>query len=494
MNTMRVSHRLKRWATAIWQVIGAVNIRAKILGIVLGLVVLMGVAATIEVRLLLDQTLTTQAREHSVAVARDVAARATDLTLMRDYYGLFRLLRDTQANNPDLRYAFVIDSEGAIIAHTFGAGFPAGLYDANIVTSNEHHRSVLLATDEGDVWDTAVPIFDGRAGVARVGLSLAAREQTVAAVTSQLLITTIMAAAIGITAAALLTWILTRPILQLVELTKAVTGGDFSRRAQRWADDEIGALTDALNAMSDALAQAERERAEREQMRAQYVTRIIAAQEEERKRIARELHDSTSQALTSLLIGLRSLADRHRSPDLRRQVDDLRGIVGQVLHDLHALARQLRPSVLDDLGLAAAIQRYVADCRARSGLTIDLAMPDLNGERLDPALETALYRIVQEALTNVIRHAHATTASIVIERRDGRLRAIIEDNGCGFDPAALRGDGDLGLNGIRERAALLNGHLIIESAPGNGTTLYVEFPLLASAEESYACEPYSVGR
>ncbi|MFN3372612.1 MAG: ATP-binding protein [Chloroflexus sp.] len=492
MNTGYEQHWLRRWAAVIWQVIGAVNIRAKILGIVLGLVVLMGVAATIEVRLLLEQTLTNQAYEHSVAVARDMAARATDLTLMRDYYGLFRLLRDTQANNPDLRYAFVIDSEGTIIAHTFGTGFPVGLRDANTVTANEHHRSVLLTTDEGDIWDIAVPIFDGRAGIARVGLSLATREQTVAAVTGQLLITTIMAAAVGITAAALLTWILTRPILQLVELTKAVASGDFSRRAQRWANDEIGKLTDAFNAMSEALAQAERERAEREQMRAQYVTQIITAQEEERKRIARELHDSTSQALTSLLIGLRSLADRHRSPELSRQIDDLRGIVGQVLHDLHALARQLRPSVLDDLGLAAAIQRYVADCRARSGLTIDLAIPNHNDERLDPALETALYRIVQEALTNVIRHAHATTASVVIERRNGCLRAIIEDNGCGFDPASLSGDGHLGLNGIRERAALLNGQLIIESEPGSGTTLYVEFPLSAANEEQH--EQHSVGR
>lgn len=485
MNAGFLPHQVVRWATTLWQVIGSVNIRAKILGIVLGLVVLMGVAATIEVRTLLEHTLTMQTHERSIAIARDVAARSTDLVLMRDYYGLFRLLRDTQENNPDLRYAFIIDSEGTIVAHTFGSGFPVGLRDANTVTAQEHHRSVLLATNEGDIWDTAVPMFDGRAGIARVGLSLAAREQTVAAVTGQLLITTIMAAAIGITAAAFLTWLLTRPILQLVALTKAVAHGDFSQRARRWANDEIGQLTDAFNAMSEALAQAERERAEREHLRAQYVTQIITAQEEERKRIARELHDSTSQALTSLLVGLRSLADRHRSPEIAQQVDDLRSIVGQILNDLHALARQLRPSVLDDLGLAAALQRYVAECRARSGLIIDLALPGLDDFRLDPVVETALYRIVQEGLTNIIRHAHASTASVVIERRADRVRAIIEDDGCGFDPNALHGDGHLGLNGIRERAALLNGQLIIESSPGSGTTLYVEIPLTTRHEECY---------
>ncbi|WP_322489967.1 ATP-binding protein [Chloroflexus sp.] len=492
MNPTVLRHYATDVIDAIWHVIGAVNIRAKILGIVLGLVTLMGIVVTIEVRLLLEHTLTNQAYERSTAIARDVAARATDLVLMRDYYGLFRLLRDTQVNNPDLRYAFVMDSEGTIIAHTFGAGFPPNLRDANTVTANEHHRSVLLTTDEGEIWDTAVPIFDGRAGIARVGLSLVTREQTVAAMTGQLLLTTMMVAAVGITAAALLTWILTRPILQLVELTQAVARGDFNRRASRWANDELGALIEAFNAMSEALAQAAQERTEREQMQTQFVAQVIAAQEEERKRIARELHDSTGQALTSLLIGLRSLAERHHSPDINRQINDLRGIVGQVLKDLHGLARQLRPSVLDDLGLAAALQRYIAECRARSGLIIDLTLPGLADSRLDPVLETALYRIVQEALTNVIRHANATTASVVIERQSDQVRAIIEDDGCGFDPNRVSGDGHLGLQGIRERAALLNGRLIIESTPGHGTTLYIELPLPVAKEE--VDEHHSVGR
>src|SRR5690606_5366 len=141
---------------------------------------------------------------------------------------------------------------------------------------------------------------------------------------------------------------------------------------------------------------------------------VIAAQEDERKRIARELHDSTSQSLTSLLIGLRALADRDGTPEVQRQVEDLRGVVGRTLEELHALARQLRPSVLDDLGLAEAVTRYVGDCRARAGLEIDLALIELAGRRLPPEVETAVYRIVQEALTNVIRHAGARTASVCV--------------------------------------------------------------------------------
>ncbi|MGQ9529424.1 hypothetical protein [Chloroflexus sp.] len=111
-------HQVVRWTTTLWQIVGSVNIRAKILGIVLGLVVLMGVAATIEVRTLLNHTLTVQTHERSIAIARDVAARSTDLVLMRDYYGLFRLLRDTQENNPDVRYAFISLIQRARLSRT----------------------------------------------------------------------------------------------------------------------------------------------------------------------------------------------------------------------------------------------------------------------------------------------------------------------------------------------------------------------------------------
>jgi signal transduction histidine kinase len=470
-----------QWAERLWAIVGTVGIRAKILGIVLGLVALMGMSATLEVRQILSGTLDAQLHERSVSVTRDLAARATDLLLTNDLYALNQLLRDTQANNADVRYAFLVGPDGQVIAHTFGAGLPAELLEANRAGADAHHHSVKLTTDEGLVWDTAVPIFDGRAGTARVGLSLTSLERTITSVTGQLLLTTVMVAAIGITAAALLTWVLTRPILRLVELAQAVARGDFSQRAQRWAGDEIGTLTDAFNAMSASLAGAEQERAGREQLRAQYVSGVIAAQEDERKRIARELHDSTSQSLTSLLIGLRALADRAGTPEVQRQVEDLRGVVGHTLEELHALARQLRPSVLDDLGLAEAIARYVADCRSRAGLGIDLALTGLAGRRLPPEVETALYRIVQEALTNVVRHAGARTASICVEQRPHSVRAIIEDDGCGFEPASIPADGHLGVHGIRERAELLGGTLIIESEPGHGTSLFVELPLTEKA-------------
>ncbi len=475
--SIRLARPAQRWLDRFWAIAGKVSIRTKILGIVLGMVVLLGVTATLQVRAIFIRTLETRLEEQSISITRDLAARATDLILINNLYALHQLMRDTQANYPDVRYAFVVGEQGQVLAHTFGEGFPPELLAANYTLSDQHHHTIVLSTDEGPIWDTAVPIFGNRAGVARVGLSEASVHQTVNAVTGQLLLTTVFISALGITAAALLTWLLTRPIMDIVAIAQAIGRGDFTQRAHHWADDEIGTLADAFNTMTDGLARADAERAEREQLRAQYVSGVITAQEDERKRIARELHDSTSQSLTSLRVGLRALIDHCAQPDIRRQAEELRTIAGNTLDDVHSLALQLRPSVLDDLGLPAALERHIADYRRRHQLTIDLAISGLD-QRLPPEMETALYRIVQEALTNIVRHAEARTASVLLERRDHTVRAIIEDDGRGFDPVvAAHLEGHLGLYSIRERAELLGGTLTIESEPGHGASLFIIIPL-----------------
>ncbi|RMG69993.1 MAG: HAMP domain-containing protein [Chloroflexi bacterium] len=461
-----------------WVIAGGVNIRIKIIGIVLALVVLLGGAVTWQVRQLLSQAMYAQLTEQAVAFTRDLAARAADPILINDLYELYTLLQDTQNNHPNVRYAFILDNDGYVIAHTFDGGFPRELIHANSVTDNAYEHTAVINTNEGQIWDTAVPIFEGRAGVARLGLSDAQVRQTIDAVTGQLLLTTVLVSIIGITAAVFLTWILTYPILDLVEATQAVGRGDFSYRVKRWANDEIGKLTDAFNKMAQDLAQAEAERAGREQMRAQYVHAVITAQEDERKRIARELHDSTSQSLTSMIIGLKAMADTCQNSELQRQIEDLRMIAIQTLDDVHALSLQLRPSVLDDLGLPEAIRRHVLDCQRRNAIDIDLAIQGLDNGRLPSEIETALYRIVQEALTNIIRHAEAHTASIFIERQANQVIAVVEDDGIGFDQSILQWqDGHLGIYGIKERVELLSGQLTIETESGHGTSLFVEIPL-----------------
>jgi signal transduction histidine kinase len=156
---------------------------------------------------------------------------------------------------------------------------------------------------------------------------------------------------------------------------------------------------------------------------------------------------------------------------------DLRGVASATLENVRRLALELRPSVLDDLGLVAALRRYAGDYSARFKIPVEVQIVGLDGRRLAPAVETALYRIVQEALTNIAKYARATHVSVLLERREGQLNAIIEDNGCGFDAEQVLRAGAtenrLGLYGMRERAELIGGTLTVESQTGCGTTVYV---------------------
>jgi signal transduction histidine kinase len=205
------------------------------------------------------------------------------------------------------------------------------------------------------------------------------------------------------------------------------------------------------------------------------VRRVIEAQELERRRLARELHDETGQALTSILLGLRGIRAARTTDEAERAEAELRELVVQALQDVRSLAVELRPTALDDFGLVPALERLAETFAERSGISA-VVEPNLGSGRLPPAAETALYRLVQEALTNVVKHSSATHVSIILTLRDGGVNALVEDDGSGFDPDSV-GDGSLGLVGMRERVALLGGTLRIESFPGRGTTLSAYVPL-----------------
>jgi signal transduction histidine kinase len=222
-------------------------------------------------------------------------------------------------------------------------------------------------------------------------------------------------------------------------------------------------------------------RREREELRTQLLEGVIVAQEEERRRIARELHDSTSQSLTSLIVGLRMLESAEDRDQVVSQSQQLRLTARQTLDEVHALAVQLRPPVLDDLGLHAALGRYVREIQQRFNIPVDFQVIGLEHKRLPQSIETAVYRILQEAMTNAAKHSEAEHISVLLEERDGLVSGIVEDDGQGFDADQVLHTGllagRLGLFGMQERAQQLGGSLVIESKPGQGTTIYLRIPL-----------------
>jgi len=289
-----------------------------------------------------------------------------------------------------------------------------------------------------------------------------------------------------------------RPLFSLLHTIRAVGAGETEERALVISSDpEIGELARAFNSMLDRLETARREQA----------MLILQAQEEERHRLALELHDESSQNLTALLVhteilsqSLQVLPGTTITADARAQLDEglkyLASLTQRTLDNVHTLAQQLRPSVLDDLGLQAAFRWLAEDARQRLQLTVELQMSGVEDaarprpasgqtafSRLAPH-ETALFRIAQESLTNVARHAHAHKVCISLTQEREHISLQVRDDGCGFDPALQRQG--LGIFGMHERAALLDGTLIMQSRPGEGTLVQAVLPLPARGVEEHA--------
>ncbi|WP_284351419.1 PAS domain-containing sensor histidine kinase [Roseisolibacter agri] len=220
---------------------------------------------------------------------------------------------------------------------------------------------------------------------------------------------------------------------------------------------------------------------------------LAAAEEAERRRLARELHDQLGQHLTGFALGLgevrRQLAAGNPA-DAR--LDQLEELARLMTRDARSLALELRPPELDDVGLASALATYVRDWGERHGVAAELAVLGAVDDDVPAEAGSALYRIVQEALTNVARHAQASQVSVILEKPNGEVRLLVEDDGRGFDAddtaVRVRAERRLGMAGMRERAALAGGTLAIESSPGAGTTLLVRIPMRAPAPRAQAAD------
>jgi PAS domain S-box-containing protein len=222
-----------------------------------------------------------------------------------------------------------------------------------------------------------------------------------------------------------------------------------------------------------------RKQAEAERVRLS--RRLVTAQEDERRRISRELHDQMGQSLAALMLGLKSLQDSGQFDSEHFRLQQLQDLTNQVATEVHTLARELRPTALDDLGLHTALWNYVEEWSDRCKVPVDFHSNGLLGPRLPGDIETTVYRLVQEALTNVMKHAKAQNVSVIVECRANRVLVIVEDDGPGFDAEALRNTPvrkrRLGLLGMQERVELVGGNFNIESTPGVGTTVLAHIPV-----------------
>jgi two-component system sensor histidine kinase UhpB len=270
-------------------------------------------------------------------------------------------------------------------------------------------------------------------------------------------------------------WVLKRALEPLDRLQAAV---DEVRGGEQHVHVELGEVSDErferlVETFNQMISQLE---CSAEQMQ-QLSRMILQAQEEERYRLARELHDEAAQSLTSLLVHLRLLERAHNPADAQQRVQELRELTARALEDVRRVALDLRPTILDDLGLGPALEWRVDEFNKQDSVHAAVSVLGID-RRLMPEAELVLYRIGQEALSNVSLHAHATHVQVRLQRVPGAVELEVRDDGVGFDvqnvhPATGHG---LGLVGMRERVATIGGTLIINSQPGHGTAIVAHVP------------------
>ncbi len=425
----------------------------KVMGVTVASTLILGGALAWQIHHAYYRLEKTEVESYSVFTARVLASAAAPLLREGKSGEVQQMLEQTARGWPAVHLLRVRDAEGRVVAQTVpgvskaplekgSAELPPDVGGSVMVMFNDDHTDFELS------WHTR-----------------------------RILIATGIITAFGFG----LTWCLmhwaTRSIPELVQVARAVKAGNYQVRASIRRNDEVGELAAAFNDMLAALEQ-------QDAINHQLLRKTIAAAEEERKRVARELHDQTGQALTSLIAGLAAM---ETEPSEKRAAE-LRRLAAETLGEVHDLSFTLRPSALEDLGLVSALRKFCQGVAQRSGVDVDCEGIGLDGKEHWPdELELALYRICQEAVTNAVRHGHPTRIEVLVQRKKDSILAVIEDNGCGFEAEDWRSQSlrqeRLGLLGIEERSMLLGGSLRIDSRPGRGTSLFIEVPLPVVAHD-----------
>ncbi len=463
----------------------AKSIRRKILALVLSMVVLLGVILSIATWETMNDLMGEQLEKRGREIGLHVSALAGNQILVDNSYALYEILRDTVRNNEDVRYILVGSHDRRLLAHTFNGGLPAGLWSLNTLGATGDPYTVLFDSNEGLVRDVLQPIEKGAVGFVRVGITERhAYRLIIRYLRNNLLLIASMCVFASLIAAGVAK-LISRPVVRLAAAAGEISRGNLTVRSEVVAQDEIGVLAETFDNMASSLYRSDQARQEllamlqeKEAVRTDLLQKLLTAQEDERKRISRELHDETSQALTSLLISIHMLTEKAENEQQKKLLLEIRDIVADILDGVRNLAVELRPAMLDEIGLIAALGKYFAGYSAKYALAVDFNHEG-DFSSCPSEIAMAIYRIMQECLTNIVKHAKAGRVTVRIERTEGRVIMVIRDDGRGMsqkDIDAARRDNRLGIYGMRERAEILGGRFAVIS-DGNGTAISVEIPL-----------------
>lgn len=460
------------------------SLYAKINLIIVGTLLLSILILAMLMRGVTHNLIENQLKLRGFEVGNYIAVLSTNDILQENDYAIFERINKTKDKNKDVRYILISNFTGQIITHTFTNGLPEGLPASVAVENSETYTVNKFDSNEGLIYEIIVPIENGNVGFVRVGMSSEGMQQVLNYTITNFSLMSIIICSIAVVLASWLASIIIRPIRELSEAAEEIKNSNYSVQTICKSEDEIGNLSHTFNEMAVTLKQKEDENNGllkalkiKELNRTVLISKLFTAQEDERKRISRELHDGAGQSITSLLAYLKILSSEVQGARQHSLINSARDVIVSVLGELRQMAVDLRPPALDDLGLVAAMEKYL------NGLTMHNIRFSFNTSdqqiEIPNSVALALYRILQEAITNIIRHANATEVQVSLVGESGQVKLMISDNGCGFSDTSLehaRKQNRLGIYGMQERVELLNGNLDIQSIVGIGTKIVIIIP------------------
>lgn len=426
-------------------------------------------------------------------IGQTMSAVISNDILLDDRFSMTERLMRIQSLNDQIRYIIVFHPNGQILASTFTNGIPKGLPLARQPRPGAAIDTMTFDSNEGYIREVLCPIDNGLVGYFRIGLSEKTMTQVMQRRFLEMVILIFLICLVA-------SWLATRyarsflkPIQQMAAAVRQLGRGNYHVKVPEKTPDDIGRLARAFNTLSARLSARDQENSrllqalqEKEKMRMWLISQLFSAREDERRRISRELHDETSQSMVSMLAYLRIIMDKTTDADTKELLCGVRDLMKDTLEGLRHLAVNLHPPLLDDLGLIVAMEKYL-DTFRRTQPHIHITFSQSGDfSHLPHPISLLCYRLLQESLTNIVRHSQADAVDITITAADGTLTLSIADNGIGFSQDTLekaRLDNHLGIVSMRERTELLNGHFHIDSYPNDGTCIIITLPLHDSPDE-----------
>lgn len=450
----------------------SIPLNIKIIGIIIFISLATNAATIIYIRNVFKEQSHARLIDIGKEISKRLSSDSVDYIRSGNVNKLQKLLDTTVKSYPDVIYAGYKSRTGETLYAEKGKFSP----DSDDLP---HKGGISMNTRKiaGDkVFDITNPVSGGKTGFINLILSEKNSNMILKHLIESILFTNLAITIIMIAISFLLVTVALSPINNLIEGIKLAKDENYDISLKASNDAKINQLITVFNEMVYRHRMLEKERGEKEMMRKNFAAEIINIQEKERKKLGRELHDEIGQFFAFLKIGLKFIYDQDDIKEVRKNVVNLRSDIDMEIEHVHDLAASLRSAVLDEIGLIKAVEMYVNDIVKKNNINVDFAASDVKETDIPPYIGTNIYRVIQEALLNVIRHSKSATVNIILKEEKENLTGIIEDNGTGFVYKKNKIE-NMGIYGMEERIYLMGGTFNIESNPGRGTKIIFKIPL-----------------